>query len=301
MKSINVLIFTYKQQELIKRALDSILTQKEFGLNRIIVNDDCSPDDTWSVLLSYKDKYSDLIEIHRNEKNLGVYGNWNKMIERKGDADIYYLMAGDDAFCGGILNEVQETIKRESINCLEPAALYFDWKHVNPEGKEIIVKNNAVSNNSDVFGLKLRNRISNRSCFVTRGIMNQYREVDLSKGIALSETLADMQYSVQKKKNYYTNFLGTIYYSGVGVSTKLFSRDYYNEAVIAYNSLMTLFDLSIRDKFWILYCIYFHKLGIERSFLNAIKAIWYYILGVKYGPLRKIRSELADFILLLRK
>ena len=36
-KSITVLVICYKQQEVIKRALDSVLCQKEYGLNKIEV------------------------------------------------------------------------------------------------------------------------------------------------------------------------------------------------------------------------------------------------------------------------
>ena len=51
MVKINVLIITYNQEDLIKRAIDSILCQKEYGLNKIVVSDDCSSDNTWNVLM----------------------------------------------------------------------------------------------------------------------------------------------------------------------------------------------------------------------------------------------------------
>ena len=50
MKRITVLVMTYNQEELIKRALNSILNQKEYGLFKVVVCDDCSKDNTWNVL-----------------------------------------------------------------------------------------------------------------------------------------------------------------------------------------------------------------------------------------------------------
>lgn len=299
MKRINILIFTYKQQELIKRTLDSILCQKEFGLNHIIVSDDHSPDNTWSVLEGYKEQYPDTIEIYQNPENLGVYGNWNQMVKHKGEADIYYLMAGDDELCDGILEQVQRLVVKENVNCDEPVGLYFDWKYMKPTGEERIVSNKYVAKNNDTFGLKLRNRISNRSCFVTRGLMKEYKPVDLTQGISLAETLADMQYSILAKKNYYDSFVGSIYYAGIGVSKNLFKKDYYDESIKANKMIMKLFNLKGRDSYWELYRICFNELGSKPSFVKLCKTLWYYLLGVKYGPARKIGTELMDIYKLL--
>lgn len=301
MKSINVLIITYKQQDLIKRALDSILIQKDYGLNKIIVNDDCSPDNTWDVLEDYKNKYPSILEIHKNDKNLGIYGNWNKMVDRRGEAEVYYLMAGDDALCEGVLARLQQIIKNENIDCSEPIALYFDWKHVKPDGRERIIKNDAVSKNKDIFGLKLRNRISNRSCFVSKGIMDQYEQIDLSIGISLAETLADMQYSRLAKMNYYDNQVGSVYYAGIGVSTSLFKKEYYEESIEANKKLLDLYKIKGRDRMWIESRIYYNLIGIKPSFSNVAKTLFYYLIGVKYGPIKKIFSELMDIVKLIKK
>ena len=50
MNRINILLITYNQENLIRRTLDSILCQKEIGINNIVVNDDCSKDNTWEIL-----------------------------------------------------------------------------------------------------------------------------------------------------------------------------------------------------------------------------------------------------------
>ena len=63
MNRINILLITYNQENLIRRTLDSILCQKEFGINNIVVNDDCSKDNTWEILKEYEAKYPNIMRI----------------------------------------------------------------------------------------------------------------------------------------------------------------------------------------------------------------------------------------------
>ena len=112
---INVLIITYKQEDVIGRALDSVLCQKEFGLNKIIVCDDCSPDNNWGIIQQYAQRYPEIIEAYRNETNLGIYGNSEKVVSLKGVADFYYMMSGDDALCDGWFIEIQKYIINNRI------------------------------------------------------------------------------------------------------------------------------------------------------------------------------------------
>lgn len=301
MLRINILIIAYKQEELIKRALNSILCQREFGINKIIVCDDCSPDKTWDTLVAYKDSYPEIIEIYRNEKNLGIYGNKNRVLSLRNEADIYYSMAGDDALSEGILNQVQEMVRKNDIKGTDVTAIYFDWKHVKPNGVETVISNKAVLKHKDVFGLKLRNRISNRSCFVTKGLMDKYKQIDLSMGLSMAETLSDMQYSILAEKNYYMSYVGSLYFAGIGVSKNLFTQEYYMKSVEANMRMEDLFHLTGRDKYWNLYSIYLNRLGGSPSFKYAYKALWFYVIGVKYGPVKKILSEMVDYVLLLKK
>ncbi|MBQ0090650.1 MAG: glycosyltransferase, partial [Prevotellaceae bacterium] len=56
---LSVLIITYKQEELIKRAIYSLLAKKDY-IYEICVSDDCSPDGTWEVLQEYDRLYPGL-------------------------------------------------------------------------------------------------------------------------------------------------------------------------------------------------------------------------------------------------
>ena len=46
---ISVLMITYNQEKIVRRALDSLIAQKDY-LYEICINDDCSTDNTFQVI-----------------------------------------------------------------------------------------------------------------------------------------------------------------------------------------------------------------------------------------------------------
>ena len=167
MVSINVLVITYNQHDVISRALDSVLCQKEWGLNEIVICDDNSTDSNWDVLQSYVEKYPQHIRAYRNEKNLGIYGNLEKAIELKGDADYYVMLSGDDAFCEGFFMNAQNFIKeREFDSEQESPIIATAFMATSPDGKTRVFKNSAFARNQQLFRLKYRNMVSTRGMLI---------------------------------------------------------------------------------------------------------------------------------------
>lgn len=88
---LSICMPSYNGAGTIAATLDSILIQSYQNFE-IIVNDDCSKDDTKKVVKSFKDKR---IRFSKNKKNLGYGDNLNTFKSRiKGD--IMVLMAQDD-------------------------------------------------------------------------------------------------------------------------------------------------------------------------------------------------------------
>ena len=75
---LSVIMATFNGSGYIKEQIDSILSQsiQDFEL---VVCDDCSTDDTWSILNEYALKDS-RIHIYRNENNIGINRNFEKGI-----------------------------------------------------------------------------------------------------------------------------------------------------------------------------------------------------------------------------
>jgi len=74
---ISVLTPAYNAEKYIREAIESILNQTFVDFELIII-DDCSTDKTWEIIQKYKEKDKRIIAI-KNEKNLGIAGNRNRL------------------------------------------------------------------------------------------------------------------------------------------------------------------------------------------------------------------------------
>ena len=94
---VDVILVTYNQRTYIKKALDSILSQK-FDSFRVLVHDDCSDDGTKQIIEDYHKKYPDRIvpiyETHRTFIKLG----FNKMIKER---IVPFVESNYTAYCDG--------------------------------------------------------------------------------------------------------------------------------------------------------------------------------------------------------
>ena len=74
---VSVLIPAYNAEKYLGEAIESILNQTFTDFECIII-DDCSTDSTWKIIQKYAKKDSRIVGV-KNEKNLGIAGNRNKL------------------------------------------------------------------------------------------------------------------------------------------------------------------------------------------------------------------------------
>lgn len=111
MPILSVLIITHNQKDLLKRCLDSILSQKLTYSYEVVISDDRSSDGTWEFIQELQEKYKNLIfgyKCNSNEckpDNISERCGWNKLnayIHARGkycvniDADDY--LKSDDIY-----------------------------------------------------------------------------------------------------------------------------------------------------------------------------------------------------------
>lgn len=277
MYSINVLIFCYKQEHLIGRALDSILCQKEWGLKNIIIQDDCSPDGTWAVLQEYARKYPAIVKPYRNEHNLGIYGNWQAMMQNRGDSDFYTELAGDDAFCDGFFKEVQMFMESHPMQPSEPFGIFMDWKVIRANGMETIVRNQALNRDVPAFRLQLRGVIHPRGFVISKGVEDRYNIIiPLEYGIPLAESVADLQKTYLPNHIYYVPFTAAIYYANIGVTTNLKAFKYNEDSIYKFEHLHEYFNLCNADKEYLQFCKYKILNGQRFTFSTYRQMIYHY-------------------------
>jgi len=100
---LSICIPTYNGQDTIKQALDSIFSQSYKNFE-IIINDDCSKDNTEKIIKSYNNKN---IRFYKNKKNIGYGDNLNNF-KAKIVGDIMVLMAQDDIMLKNALLKISQ-------------------------------------------------------------------------------------------------------------------------------------------------------------------------------------------------
>lgn len=213
---ISAVVICYKQEKLIKRAIDSLLKQKEY-LYEICVSDDCSPDNTWEVLQEYSNSYPGLFKLHRNNPNVGIFENieytWTMP-----SGDLVYRLSGDDECPDGWFKSVVELIHKENIDYLNKRiCIYGDYKCLYPNGDYFIKSNSMAVKPFDLVSLKIRKYIGNRSACYSTSIMKKFFKVSQGRSY-VAEWAQEVQLPLFIEKAYYIHEVGNIYYTRIGVN-----------------------------------------------------------------------------------
>lgn len=124
-KSVTTCITTYNQENDIAQAIESALAQKGNIKQRIIIYDDCSTDGTEKVARSYAEKYPNAITYIRNEKNLGVSGNLERVF-REAKGDYMAILEGDDYW----LDEMRLHKMTTYLDCNPDCSMCFNKLYV---------------------------------------------------------------------------------------------------------------------------------------------------------------------------
>ncbi len=272
---ISVLIICYRQEELIKRAINSLLAQKDY-IYEICVSDDCSPDKTWEVLQEYDRKHPGLFKLHRNEPNVGIFENieytWTMPT-----GDLIYQLSGDDEVGKNWFKTVIDYIQNNDIDYKKDLfCIYGDYNCIYPNGDVYTFKNKKVASGKDVIRLSLRGLIGNRSSCYSIAILKKFQKVSQGRSY-IAEVIQDRQLQVFSETNYYIPQVGNTYYSNVGVSVGLGNShfeerqgmmDYYLEFLQKNNIIVPELDKNYVKCFNAFY-IFLHNKSVK-SFVRFI-------------------------------
>lgn len=91
---MNVLIVTYNQEEIIKDTIESVINQSYENINKIIISDDGSTDETPNIINEYAKKNKSIYPV-LSEKNKGITYNMNRALNHA-DGDYISFLDGDD-------------------------------------------------------------------------------------------------------------------------------------------------------------------------------------------------------------
>lgn len=303
MKTITVSIITYNQEDVIRRTLDSVLQQKEWGLYRVVISDDCSQDGTWDILEGYQAQHPELISIYRNEVNLGIYENIKRLDSYLPISDLYCDLAGDDEFCPNYFMSVQNLITSESINTDEAIGIYSDWARITPDGVRKVFKQDCVLSGNKLWSLKARGKIGGRSLIISQKVREGYEPILQGCGLNLTESHYDSQAPLNIKKAYYFPEVTTLYYAGIGVSSRLLldKSDYLTtQCIEKWNYGLEHYVEDERDLFWGKYELLKAEYYLNPQWITIFRILNYYIKGQLPGCRDSISSSLRVFAGLIK-
>jgi glycosyltransferase involved in cell wall biosynthesis len=109
---ISICIPTFNGEKYLRECLDSCITQ-DFQDYEIVICDDGSTDATKKIIEEYEKKDS-RIRFFKNDKNLGLVGNWNRCIEMAGGEWIKFVFQ-DDYITRNCLRKFAEQIEPSSV------------------------------------------------------------------------------------------------------------------------------------------------------------------------------------------
>lgn len=140
---VSLCLISYNQEKFIEEAIEGVLNQ-DYNNLEIIISDDCSTDNTYSIIEKIVSKYKGgkKVQINRNKTNLGLVKHVNKVIEFA-TGDIILLSAGDDvSLCDRASNTVKYFEENETLQ-----AVAFSTQNIDAEGK--VIGENAT--NQDII------------------------------------------------------------------------------------------------------------------------------------------------------
>ena len=79
---ISICVPTLNRADVITKMLDSILLNPAYSPDKIeiVISDNASTDNTEEVIHHYQEKYQGIV-YHRNSSNIGMMGNFQKVLE----------------------------------------------------------------------------------------------------------------------------------------------------------------------------------------------------------------------------
>lgn len=215
---ISVIIICYNQEVLIKRALNSLLSQKEY-IYQICVSDDCSSDGTWNVLKEYDLHYPGLFKLNKNDQNLGIFQNFEKVWTMP-DGDIVYGLAGDDECGKNWFKSIIKYINDNHIDLNEKFCIYSDHKCIYPNGDSFVVKNKHCLLPLSQMKKYERGLVFGRGRCYSINVLKEFHKTSQGKSF-IAENAQDSQVHIFSEKQYYIPQVGNIYYANIGVSNHM--------------------------------------------------------------------------------
>ena len=163
-----------------------------------------------------------------------------------------------------------------------------------------IYSNSPINFNVPPQSLKIRGLISSRSTLITNPAVSRFKPVDTDHGIPAAESRFEIQYAYCSDKNYYCPYIGSIYYSGIGVSTTVHTKEYCDLRIYNYTTLPNYYKFDNKDKHYLAYLASYWKCRSQRSLKAFFSALFHYVMSIKSACKPELGHSIKLFASLLK-
>lgn len=305
----SIIVITYNQEELLPICLDSILKDTVLPYE-IIIGDDCSTDSTWNVILEYQKRYPEIIKPVRTQTNLGIFGNWNSLMPMV-NGDIISLIAGDDFFKAGMLEELNKEIIKNNLNPLEEKfILITNTIELHVDGKEVIYDNYQLRN-SNIFKSRIRYGISYREVGLSRKLYDQLDPIPENLGYH-ADWLYIIDQVYKSDQFFFINKAFSVYRLGAGVTSSTKINDLIRSKLKVIEIIKEKYKSALdeKDLLFLKYWGARHKYLLNKTTSNYLNLFYLQVLNIGNftpnntfnrnarllisGPLRGIKNLFVD-------
>ncbi len=177
---VDVLLATYNGEKYLKCQLDSILNQTHKNI-RLLINDDCSTDNTRVILKEYEEK-DDRIKVKYNEKNLGYVKNFEDLLKRVENK--YFALSDQDDFwkkekIEKSLNKLLEEDADLVFTDLEPVDEKLNT--ITPSMVRFMQMDENIKKHQDYKSVFLRNCVTGCTILSKKELINEYIPIPTKK------------------------------------------------------------------------------------------------------------------------
>ena len=147
---ISVVIITYNFEKFLRECIDSILAQT-LRPCEIVIYDDCSTDESWSIISQYSQRFPDLFVIHRQPKNVGMHINANTALQQA-RGELVSSLDGDDRWFprklelewAAMCRNPEAGMAYSNVCCIDAkgrqTAVWYDGKGPEPPSGDVFVQ-----------------------------------------------------------------------------------------------------------------------------------------------------------------
>jgi len=293
--SHTIIAVAYNQEKYISSALDSVLHGPRRA-DEIIIIDDCSTDTTFKIIQYYKKKYPSIMKIIRNDKNLGVTENLNKLFNIPVKGNVVSILAGDDYYDKSLLFEMDKIILSSNLNPNNDKFMLLpNVANVFPDESIQLLDNSLITKKFKVspFQIALRSKMYTQQVGNSIALYNKwshYPKNSMEK-IGIYADLIQFLKNVHQCNLFVPVYSSTVFHRvGIGVTSRRHKisphKSRYLALKVISNELKGSLDFS--DNLYIKFSMALDYFYASKSLLSLMQIFFYFPIAIFFDKVDKL-------------